>query len=351
MRELSCTFLVGLALASSACVTPDDPGTDTEGADVDVYRYANGCFSVRSGDAWLTATADGSGYEFVDGGSAGAARFFLKASDLGTYLLYDADGGYLVAEDGPLLRQTTLEDDMVSLDDTFISGAEWVFEGSGGGENDLHLRNRRTDRLLGRDGLADSEGSAAVVNLEDAAECTEHPEASLDADGAPVKTTFDDGDLYGIVDTHSHILSNFAFGGGSIFHGAAFHRLGVEHALPDCDDLHGEMGRKDFFGYVFDGSGADSADISKVLPNLVSGELDEDNHATEGWPTFTEWPAGPKRSTHQTQYYKWLQRAHLAGLRLVVQHATTNSIICHMTAGSDIQPVRYSCEDMPRAIL
>src|SRR5690606_22807532 len=124
MRELSCTFLVGLALFSSACTSGDDPGMDTDGADVDVYRYANGCFSLRSGDAWLTATADGSGYEFVDGGSSGAAKFFLKASDLGTYLLYDADGGYLVSENGPLLRQTTLESDMVSLDDSFISGAE-----------------------------------------------------------------------------------------------------------------------------------------------------------------------------------------------------------------------------------
>ena len=27
---------------------------------------------------------------------------------------------------------------------------------------------------------------------------------------------------------------------------------GVEHALPSCEAYHGEMGRKDFFGFAFD---------------------------------------------------------------------------------------------------
>ena len=106
------------------------------------------------------------------------------------------------------------------------------------------------------------------------------------------------------------------------------------------------MGRKDFFGYVFDTTGSGASDLGGVLLSILAGELPEDNHETAGWPDFTEWPAGPFRSTHQTQYYKWLERAHLAGLRLMIQHATTNSVICHLTGGSDIQPTRYSCDDM-----
>jgi hypothetical protein len=46
------------------------------------------------------------------------------------------------------------------------------------------------------------------------------------------------------------------------------------------------------------------------------------------------------------QYYRWLERAYLGGLRLVVQHATTNQIICDLITGLDAQPVRYSCNDM-----
>ena len=82
------------------------------------------------------------------------------------------------------------------------------------------------------------------------------------------------------------------------------------------------------------------------MPAILAGELPEDNHATVGWPEFTDWPNGPSRSTHQTQYYRWLERAWMSGLRLVVQHATTNSVICEFIAGQDVQPIRYECNDM-----
>jgi microsomal dipeptidase-like Zn-dependent dipeptidase len=154
---------------------------------------------------------------------------------------------------------------------------------------------------------------------------------------------FPDGSLFGFVDTHSHILSNFAFGGGGIFHGAPFHPLGIEHALPDCALYHGVEGRKDLFGFGFDNQNADPA---ALLTTFLVQETPTANHATAGWPDFTDWPNAHKSSTHQVQYYKWLERAYLGGLRLVVQHATTNQIICDLIAGLDVQPVRYSCNDM-----
>ena len=249
----------------------------------------------------------------------------------------------MVSEDGELSRQTTLVSDVTLVDDSYVSGALWQLEPRG---SDLVLRNLRTGRLLATDGTTDDPSRGSALGLRPVEGCTEHPELTLDAQGRPEKTRFDDGDLYGIVDTHSHILSNWAFGGGSIFHGAPFHPLGVEHALPDCDPYHGEMGRKDFFGFAFDNAGPGDADLGDILPQIVTGELDQDNHHTAGYPTFTEWPAAPYRSTHQTQYYRWLERAHRAGLRLVIQHATTNAVICHLIAGADIQKVRYSCEDM-----
>lgn len=309
---------------------------------LDVYSFANGCFSLRSGEKYLAASGDAKGFGFT-GDEAGAARFFMKAADLGTYLFYDAGRGYLVADDGPLLRQTVLESDVTRIEDSYISGAEWSLETSVADWDQYQLRNRRNDLLLGSDALA-KEG--VPVSFEPAEGCTPHPELTLDATGKVEKTKFDDGDLYGIVDTHSHILSNYAFGGGGLFHGGPYHRLGVEHALHDCSISHGEMGRKDFFGYTFDASGAEGADLGSLLPDLLAGELKVDNHATAGYPEFTDWPNGPKRSTHQTQYYMWLQRAYLAGLRLVVQHATTNAIICDFMVGEGIQKSRYGCDDM-----
>jgi microsomal dipeptidase-like Zn-dependent dipeptidase len=317
-----------------------ETGDTGEPPELDPHGLANGCYSVRSGDSYLAAS--GSSYQFA-GSQSSAARFFLKASDLGTFLFYDQDGGYLIAEDGPLLRQTSLQSDVLLIDDSYVSGAEWMPETAELDWDQIQLRNRRTELLLGESGLA---SAGLPITLEPASGCREHPELTLDASGSVQRTTFDDGDLYGIVDTHSHILSNFAFGGGGIFHGGAFHRLGVEHALPDCELYHGEMGRKDFFGYAFDASGNESADFAALIPDLVAGEIHEDNHQTAGYPEFTEWPHGPSRSTHQTQYYRWLERAWLAGLRLVVQHATTNSIICHFTIGQGFQESRYDCEDM-----
>lgn len=323
---------------STSDPTVDDTG---EPVPVDPNAFANACVSLRNGDEVLARSGDG--YAWA---ADGAARFFLKASDLGTYLFYDEERGYLVAEDGPLLRQTVLQSDVLLVDDTYVSGAEWALAPAPTDPERVQLRNRRTEGFLGASGLVADETAALAVAFEPADGCTEHPELTLDASGEITTTEFDDGTLYGIVDTHSHILSNFAFGGGGIFHGAPFHRLGVEHALPDCALYHGENGRKDFFGYAFDSAGADGADIASLVPDLLAGELSMDNHLTAGYPDFTEWPDGPRRSTHQTQYYRWLERAWLGGLRLVVQHATTNSVICHMTAGGGIQPVRYSCDDM-----
>lgn len=330
---------------TSGATTSDGTADETgEPVPLDVGAFANGCWSVRSGDEWLSRTASNEGYALAP---EGAARFFMKASDLGTYLLYDEERGYLVAEDGPMLRQTTLQSDVLLVDDTYVSGAEWQLEPAPSDPaTQVQLRSRRSGQLLGATGLVGDDTDALAVTFESATGCAEHPELTLDASGEITRTEFDDGTLYGIVDTHSYIHSNFAFGGGGIFHGGAFHRLGVEHALPDCALYHGENGRKDFFGYAFDKAGADGADIASLVPDLIAGELAMDNHVTAGYPEFTEWPDAPRRSTHQTQYYRWIERAYLAGLRLVVQHATTNSVICHMTAGGGFQPVRYSCDDM-----
>ncbi len=169
------------------------------------------------------------------------------------------------------------------------------------------------------------------------------PELSLDATGEVTVTEFEDGSVFGFVETHAHLFTNLGFGGGGVFHGAPFHPLGVEHALGDCTLNHGEDGRKDFMGATFN---AGVGDFNDLLPAIAVGQLPEKDHDTQGYPQFTSWPAAPFSATHQVQYYKWLERAYLSGLRLLVQDATTNQVLCQLVTGIGANPKRYDCNDM-----
>jgi len=314
-----------------------------------VYRFANGCFSVQqapqSGSVrFLARTASGGGYAFSAAQQASATPFFLKPSALGTYLLYDEAGGYLASGGTDLMRETVLQSDVTTLDDSFVSEAEWELQPASRDPQFYQLRHRRTGGFLAEGGLAESASGAAVLNLVAQPGCAAFPEEGVFAEGHVEPRQFPDGSVFGFVDAHEHILANFGFGGGGIFHGAPFHRLGVQHALPDCSRSHGEEGRADLFGYAFD-NGAD-ANAQLLIQGVSTGRTPEFNHATAGYPDFTEWPNAPFRSTHQVVYYKWLERAYLGGLRLVVQHAVSNEVICNFLGGGHVEPTRYSCNDM-----
>lgn len=319
----------------------------TEG--LDIYNVASGCFTLdigapgKTSGRWLVRKGE-EAYRFAAGGESDGEVFALRAADLGTYLLYDSDGYFVVGTDEGLLRHERLESSVELVDDSFVSPAEWEFQSSSEDDKRFVLRHLATGKYLGTSGLVASEGAAGVVGLYPAQGCAEIPEMSLDATGAIAKTTWEDGDVYGIVDTHSHLLSNFGFGGGGIVHGAPFHRLGVEHALSSCRGYHGAQGRRDIIGFGF--SGFYELSIDDFLSIFVTGRTPEPNHDTDGYPNFPEWPNSWKHATHQMQYYRWLERAYLGGLRLVVQHATTNSVLCELVVGIGSQRVRYSCNDM-----
>ena len=323
-----------LLLLSALTACDNTPPVDVEG------RHGT-CVALQGESRWLAP--GGEGYAWTAKDLSSAAHFRLQATDLGTYLLLDADGRYLSSEDGPLLRADRLESDMTRLEDRYVSGGEWLMESAAGGR--ITLFNLRNDAWLGRKSLVDAAGRAERIALVPAEDCATFPEMSLDADGAVGRTHWEDGDLFGIVDAHSHVLSNLGFG-GFLFHGGAFHRLGVEHALPACTEVHGEQGKQDIFGFVFDDDGNNATSLVSVLADVADGALDVDNHGTDGWPTFSDWPDATNRSTHQTQYYRWLERAWLGGLRLEILHATTNSIICKLAVGEGFNPARFDCEDM-----
>ncbi|MDQ3031659.1 MAG: dipeptidase [Myxococcota bacterium] len=316
-----------------------------------VYGFANGCYALDATEPdstntrWLVASAAGDAFAFAALDAASGARLRMRASDLGTYLFYDTEGHYLVAEDGSLARQSELLSDVLLVDDTYRSPAEWELQPSASDPERLQLRHYATGRYLTTRGLTDVEAEAAVIALYPATDCAAFPELTLDAEGTVDARRWEDDDaVYGIVETHGHLFTNFGFGGGGMFHGAPFHRLGVEHALPSCEPFHGHEGRRDLIGYAFSGLG--DLDVDALLPALITGMTPEANHLTDGYPTFSEWPSSWGSATHQTQYHRWLERAWMGGLRLYVQHATSNSVLCEFMAGIDAQRTRYSCDDM-----
>lgn len=349
------SLLLLLVLGCDASAAPPEPLVERPAPPPNdgIYSFADGCYAMdatspgSTDTRWLAASPDGSGFAFTARDADAGSRFFLKASDLGTYLFYDADGRYLVAEDGPLLRQAELVSDVLTLDDSYVSGGEWELQVAASDGARFQLFHRKTEKYLTRaGGLTADVDAAAVVALYPQTGCTAHPELTVDATGAVMPRRFPDGSVFGIVDTHEHLMTNFGFGGGGIAHGAPFHRLGVQHALSDCALFHGAEGRRDLLGYAYDHGITGGLDVDALLPTLLVGHTPDFNHATAGYPDFTDWPNAPSSSTHQAMYYRWLERAYLGGLRLFVQHATTNSVLCELFTGERVQRVRYSCNDM-----
>jgi microsomal dipeptidase-like Zn-dependent dipeptidase len=356
-RTLTCCWLAALVLACSA-----DPATEADTferqpppADEGVYGFANGCYAVEAFDGaktlrYLGATETGAGFAFDREALGGASKLRFRASDLGVYLLYDGERRYVAAEVGEadgsvaFTRPAQLESEVDRLDEAFRSPAEWRLQPSARDPQRYQLQHYASDRYLTLTGLTDDPAQAAIVTLQPQQGCADFPELTIDAEGRPQPKTWPDGDLFGVAEIHSHMMADSGFGGGGLYHGAPFHRLGVERALPDCSRSHGPEGRRDLIGFFTDQGGA--FDLAALVPVIASGEFSTFNHATDGYPTFSAWPNSWRRATHQTMYYRWLERAYLGGLRLLVTHATGNSVMCDLTVGIGAQKTLYSCNDM-----
>ncbi len=355
-------LVLGLAFLLGACSDGSDNLSELDGPAPSVFAVANQCVTISpdggkhfiaapflnfpdNGVVAAAAASASSGSLTDDVGAAD--RVLLRPSDLGKYLLYTQDGYYLVGsgeelwEVEYLLSDTTEVDGELVIEDRRQSEGEWLLESTGAG---FRLQHIRSGNYLDADGGLSAE--PAPLQLTQAEGCAEFPELTVDAEGAVAVTEFDDGDVFGFVETHAHLFSNMAFGGGGAFHGAPFHPLGVEHALPNCELYHGVEGRKDFIGFAFSGG---LTSLPDLLPLILQGQLGEPQHATDGYPTFSDWPNAPFSSTHQMQYYRWIERAYLSGLRLLVQHVTSNQVLCQMVVGAGLQPQRMDCSDMVAA--
>lgn len=320
-----------LALVAVAC---------TRG-EADIYAPAGGCYAVSDPDGESFLLASDAAVAWSDNAST-ALKFRLQPADLGTYVFYDDEQRYLIAA-GARLRVTADKTDIAARLGVETSAALWVLESADRGVGIYRLRHQKSGRYIAEDGLAD-EDEARLIALAPRDGCAEYPELSLDAAGTPRSEPFENGDLFGAADVHSHLFTNLGFGNSGIFHGAPFHPLGVEHALEDCDEVHGEGGRRDLVNYFL--SGNQDVEIEAIAQVFTQGRVDEYNHDTTGYPVFASWPDARNSPTHQTQYYRWLERAYMAGLRLIVQLATGQSVLCDLMVGVGAQTAAYSCNDM-----
>ncbi len=248
---------------------------------------AQRCVSIRGEGGLLAAGADG---RYLVVPSLGEAdRFFVKPSRLGSTLLYDQNGGFLGADaNGP--RRLDAPDD----------SAEWEIHGlqvtrSGLGPFDL---------------VVDPDG-----------DCRAFPEAALDAEVSADHAQPRDpaAPVVGFADVHAHLGFPDVMG-GVVMAGGSFHRFGIERALGDCAYLHGQDGELD----------------------LLATQVGGGRHATAGYPSFPYWP-NRVTPTHVVTYWRWIERAHLAGLQLIVTHATGNRSYCQIMKAFHPELARGDC--------
>jgi hypothetical protein len=271
------------------------------------FALANHCFVLltRSTGEVVAATADG--YR-TSSDQADAEVFFFKPTGLGTYMLSDEEGK-LVALGDPATNA-------VIRSDTPGEAAEWAprlrSARAGAFRSTLDGRSLAIEPTTGAlVALPGDVGRRGRFDLAIVRDCrSSYPEASPGATGKPFKGTNRDGTVRGFADLHLHITSELR-AGGAVVSGRSFDRFGITEALGNDADLHGADGSQDVTG------------------NLLRDGLPFGTHDTHGWPTFAGWPVHDT-NTHQQVYYRWLERAWMAGERLVVAQAIEDQPLCEI---------------------
>lgn len=378
MGPFAAKFLLLSALfALGGCLGNDDtrvgsgarvqPGQAE--SSLDRFNIANQCFSISTADGRFLAKS-GDRYQL----SQQADAFFLKPSRLGQYLVFDSGSSFLglsnsnsfnqaqliqfartatdflsglgdvtevieplkpvsdgIRQGGEALGSAVDEQSAVSSEDRFPTAQNqpgfltvWeVFPGTR--NNAFRIKQVVTGQFLaaqaGEVVLVDREGEDSEFLFKPISGCAVFPEAELNATGTPFKGTTSDGKVVGWVDTHIHIGGSEALG-GKLAHGRPFHPFGITKALNSCEVDHGPQG------------------TLGVLDNLLATGSPVNQHATDGWPTFSYWPNSRSQTHHQT-YYMWMKRAWMGGQRIMVNHFVANEVICQ------VWPLKeHDCDEM-----
>lgn len=265
----------------------------------DRYAMAGGCYALQAPDgSWITRT--GGGYTTTTDADD-AAPLHFQATELGRYLLFDADEQF-VARSGGIVAAPEPS-----------PAAEWTVDL---GPDGFVLGD--APQGLAVDGTAVVVGVPAAFSLRLTDGCAAWDEIEVNVEGPVFAGTSPLQEVRGYLDDHIHHMTS-GFLGGSIHCGRPWHPYGVKHALVDCPDHSATLGKL-------------------ALPEIVlSGKVEHDH---VGWPTFVDWPAHDSL-THEGTYYKWVERAWRAGQRLWVNLLVENTVLCSVYPGPNT-----TCTDM-----
>ncbi|NKF24451.1 peptidase M19 [Solimonas sp. C16B3] len=322
---LAAVALLVLASCSSSS-SSKAPGTSA----VPKTRYdmANGCYAMQSVATGAFVTRSGDGYSASAGSLEEAEPFSMKPTALGRYLFNCPDSNLLVAGSSSAARAAKPSD-----------AADWVVDDADGGGYTV------VQQVDGRGLSADADGTLLVGEAADAFRfvpttgCTSYPEISDDVDGDTYQGNGVDQPVVGFAEVHTHMaMGNEMSDGtnpvgpsaGGVLYGQMFNRFGAPVALDNCAAMHGPNGTLDPEALILD-----------MTPLKT--------HDTQGWPTFADWPAYDSQ-LHQAMYYKWVERAWKAGLRIMVSEGTNIAALCQVAktfeTATNPQALGYDCNDM-----
>src|SRR3954452_10071933 len=287
-----------LAVAATVLLVALAPGR--AGAETR-YSEAGGCFNLASASSGATAP------------SGTSLRF--QATDLGSYLLYRQAGDFLAAGAG----------DTVGPASQPSPAADWVVEDAPSGGFVLSPRSSPSKALAVSGSqlvlvTKSGAGDAARFTFAPASGCAAFPEAELNVSGTPSRGETSYGEARGLLDGHMHWM-NFEYLAGNFHCGRPWHPYGIPAALPDCSSIEGPRG-----------AGA-------PIQNFLNFGQPAAAHDTRGYPQMTEW--GAHNLTYEGTYWRWIQRAWLGGLRLMVMSVNENRVLCEL-----MQKRRNSCDEM-----
>ena len=343
---------------------PADPGCDNA-ADADEadpvaaakrtrYAMANQCWALKANGNGNYVVRNASGYTATATDIANAEPFFMKPSALGKYLFYNRNRQLMSVGTAPALAHVASAS---ATDDS-----EWTVTGVGDATvypptpvynqeptpeqvtlsrgfvdpnlefSDFTALSQSNNATLAVDGsgnlIVQAPGSGLAnegFSFEPITGCMQFPEASSDFTGTPFRGARPDGSVLGHADVHVHISASEYLGKAQW--GSPYHKFGIEHALPSCLSAHGPTGHLD------------------VMGGLLGADVD--GHATDGWPTFTDWPAR-NNLTHEAIYWKWLERSWAAGLRIAVNDLVDNETLCELERNAAGDPL-LDCNEMNNA--
>ena len=113
----------------------------------------------------------------------------------------------------------------------------------------------------------------------------------------------------------------YEYFGGRFHCGKPWDAFGITKALPDCAEIEGPGG------------------TAAVFQNFLNYGNPLQAHDTRGYPQLTE--TKNTNLTREGTYWRWVQRAYLGGLRLMVMSINENRVLC------TLQPVKVTdCDEM-----